>query len=170
MLRPRKFILLLAALCLLALPRFAAAQQTRPQIVIVRVDSVLAADTNEGIDPQLGPMGPRLHKMFRYTTYQLVSEQNGRIEMGKMIEFTMPGGRILHIEPHSIDGNMIAMEVLLFQGEKPMLTTDLKLPDKGNLIVGGPHYEQGELIITIGANMASDVASPGAATTSAQAK
>ena len=142
----------------------------RPQIVIVRVDSVLAADTNQGIDPQLGPMGPRLHKMFRYTTYQLVSEQNGRTEMGKMIEFTMPGGRILHIEPRSIDGNMIAMEVLLFQGEKPMLTTDLKLPDNGNLIVGGPHYEQGELIITIGANMAPDTASAGAATSSAQAK
>ena len=170
MLRSGKFPLLLAVLCALALPRVATAQQMRPQIVIVRVDSVLAADTNQGIDPQLGPMGPRLHKMFRYTTYQLVSEQNGRTEMGKMIEFTMPGGRILHIEPRSIDGNMIAMEVLLFQGEKPMLTTDLKLPDNGNLIVGGPHYEQGELIITIGANMASDVASPGAATTSAQAK
>ncbi|HTR62697.1 MAG TPA: hypothetical protein VMH37_13395 [Candidatus Binataceae bacterium] len=168
MLRPGKFALLLAVLCVLAVPRFAQAQQPRPQIVIVQVDSVLAADTNEGIDPQLGPMGPRLHKMFKYTTYQLVSEQNGRTEMGKMIEFTMPGGRILHIQPHSVDGNMIAMEVLLFQGEKPMLTTDLKLPDKGNLIVGGPHYEQGELIITIGANMASDEASQGAATSAAQ--
>ena len=170
MLRPGKFALLLAAHCAFAMPGLAAAQQTRPQVVIVTVESVLAADTNEGIDPQLGPMGPRLHKMFRYTTYQLVNEQNGRTEMGKVIEFTMPGGRILHVEPRSIDGNMIAMEVLLFQGEKPMLTTDLKLPDKGNLIVGGPHYQQGELIITIGANMASDEASPGAATTAAQAK
>jgi hypothetical protein len=170
MIPARTFALLLALLCAFALPGLATAQQARPQIVIVQVDSVLAADTNEGVDPQLGPMGPRLRKMFKYTTYQLVSEQNGRIEMGKMIEFSMPGGRILHIEPHSVDGNMIAMEVLLFQGEKPMLTTDLKLPEKGSLIVGGPHYEQGELIITIGANMASDVASPGAATTAAQAK
>lgn len=170
MTQARKFALLLAVLFALGVPRFAAAQQTHPQIVIVQVDSVLAADTNEGIDPQLGPMGPRLRKMFRYTTYQLVSEQNGRTEMGKMIEFTMPGGRILHIEPHSTDGNMIAMEVLLFQGEKPMLTTDLKLPNKGSLIVGGPHYEQGALIITIGANMAPDVASPGAATSQAQTK
>ena len=146
------------------------AQQSHPQVITLRVYSVLAADTNQGVDPQLGTMGPQLRKMFNYTTYELVSEQNGRIEMGKMIEFTMPGGRILHIEPQSVDRNMIAMEVLLFQGEKPMLTTDLKLPNNGNLIVGGPHYEQGALIITIGANMVTDLASPGATTTAAPAK
>jgi hypothetical protein len=173
MIYSRKFILLAAIVCGLAVRGVAAAQQPHPQVIVLQVYSVLAADTNEGVDPQLGAMGLRLRKtfkMFKYTTYQLVSVQDGRIEMGKMIEFTMPGGRILHIQPHSVDGNMIGMEVLLFQGEKPLLTTDLKLPDKGNLIVGGPPYEQGSLIITIGANMASDTASPGATTTAAQAK
>ena len=166
----RMFVLLLAALSAFLARGSAAAEQSHPQVIILRVYSVLAADTNQGVDPQLGSMGPQLRKMFNYTTYELVSEQNGRTEMGKMIEFTMPGGRILHIEPQSVDQNMIAMEVLLFQGEKPMLTTDLKLPNNGNLIVGGPHYEQGALIITIGANMAPDLSSPAAATTADQAK
>jgi hypothetical protein len=167
----RTFVLLLAAIFAFLGAGKVAAQQSRPQIITLRVFSVLAADTNQGVDPQLGTMGPQLRKMFPYTTYELVSEQNGRTETGKMIEFTMPGGRILHIEPQSVDQNMIAMEVLLFQGEKPMLTTDLKLPNNGNLIVGGPHYEQGALIITIGANMAPpDLASPAAATTAPQGK
>jgi len=166
----RTFVLLIASIFAVLGAGKVAAQQSRPQIITLRVFSVLAADTNQGVDPQLGTMGSQLSKMFNYTTYELVSEQNGRIEMGKMIEFTMPGGRILHIEPHSVDRNMIAMEVLLFQGEKPMLTTDLKLPNNGNLIVGGPHYEQGALIITIGANMAPDLSSPSAAATGAQAK
>jgi hypothetical protein len=164
------FVLLLAALSAFLARGSAAAEQSHPQVIILRVYSVLAADTNQGVDPQLGPIGSQLSKMFNYTTYELVSEQNGRTETGKMIEFTMPGGRILHIEPQSVDRNMIAMEVLLFQGEKPMLTTDLKLPNNGNLIVGGPHYEQGALIITIGANMAPDLSSPTAATTADQAK
>ena len=152
----RKAALLFGIACAISIPAAAWAQTQRPQVVILQIDSVLAADTNQGIDPHLGPMGPRLRKMFKYTTYHLVSEQNGRTEMGKMIEFEMPGGRILHIQPRSVEGNMIAMEVLLFQGEKPMLTTDLKLPNKGNLIVGGPHYEQGDLIITIAANMSPE--------------
>jgi hypothetical protein len=166
----RTFVLLIAAIFAVLGAGKVAAQQSHPQIITLRVFSVLAADTNQGVDPQLGAMGSQLSKMFNYTTYELVSEQNGRTEMGKMIEFTMPGGRILHIEPQSVDRNMIAMEVLLFQGEKPMLTTDLKLPNNGNLIVGGPHYEQGALIITIGANMAADLSSPSAAATAAQAK
>src|SRR5262249_8418562 len=166
----RMLVLLIAAVSVFWAAGRVGAQQSHPQVIILRVYSVLAADTNQGVDPQRGTMGPQSRKMFNYTSYELVSEQNGRTEMGKMIEFTMPGGRILHIEPQSVDRNMIAMEVLLFQGEKPMLTTDLKLPNNGNLIVGGPHYEQGALIITIGANMATDLASPGAATTAAQAK
>jgi len=167
----RTLVLLVAAVFVaLSAAGNVAAEQSHPQVITLRVFSVLAADTNQGVDPQLGTIGPQLRRMFNYTTYELVSEQNGRTEMGKMIEFTMPGGRILHIEPQSVDRNMIAMEVLLFQGEKPMLNTDLKLPNNGNLIVGGPHYAQGALIITIGANMATDLASPGAATTAAPAK
>ena len=166
----RMLVLLIAAVLAVLAAGNVVAQQSHPQVITLRVFSVLAADTNQGVDPQLGTMGPQLRKMFNYTTYELVSEQNGSTEMGKVIEFTMPGGRILHIEPQSVDRNMIAMEVLLFQGEKPMLTTDLKLPNNGNLIVGGPHYEQGALIITIGANMAPDLASPAASTTAPQAK
>ena len=166
----RMLVLLIAAVFAVLAAGNVVAQQSHPQIITLRVFSVLAADTNQGVDPQLGTMGPQLRKMFNYTTYELVSEQNGSTEMGKVIEFTMPGGRILHIEPQSVDRNMIAMEVLLFQGEKPMLTTDLKLPNNGNLIVGGPHYEQGALIITIGANMAPVLASPAATTPAAPVK
>lgn len=166
----RTLVLLIAVVFAVLAAGSGAAEQPHPQVIVLRVFSVLATDTNQGVDPQLGTMGPQLRRMFNYTTYELVSEQDGRTEMGKVIEFTMPGGRILHIEPQSVDRNMIAMEVLLFQGEKPMLTTDLKLPNNGNLIVGGPHYEQGSLIITIGANMAPDLSSPGATITAAPPK
>lgn len=167
---PRKVAFLVALVCTIGAQGIAAAQApSRPRVVILQIESVLAADTNQGVDPQLGAMGPRLEKMFHYSTYHLVSEQNGRTEMGKMIEFEMPGGRVLHIQPRSIEGNMIGMEVLLFQGEKPVLTTDLKLPNKGNLIVGGPRYEQGALIITIVANMVPESGAAEAMSTSAPA-
>src|SRR5215471_7880609 len=156
-LRARNVVWSVAILCVLAVQGSVLAQSGHSHIIILHIESVLAADTNQGIDPELGIMGPRLKRAFRYSTYHLVSEQNGRAEMGKMVEFTMPGGRILHVEPHAIDGNMIAMEVLLFQGEKPMFDTEFKLPDKSSLIIGGPRYEEGELIISIGANMAPEM-------------
>jgi hypothetical protein len=122
------------------------------QKIGVRVDSVVASDTNQGIDTQLTPMGPRLQSLFSYTTYHLVSHQERQTPMGTQLSFDLPGGRILHVEPHAIEGDMIEMELVLFQGERPVMTTDLKLRNHGVLIVGGPRYEQGMLIISIGAD------------------
>ncbi len=123
-----------------------------PQKIGVRVDSVVASDTHEGVDAKLTPMGPRLQSLFSYTTYHLVSHQEQQTPMGTLLSFNLPGGRILHVEPHAIEGDMIAMELILFQGERPVMTTDLKLRNHGVLIVGGPRYEQGMLIISIGAD------------------
>jgi hypothetical protein len=122
------------------------------QKVEVRVDSMVASDTHQGIDTQLTPMGPRLRSLFSYTTYHLVSHATRETPIGTTLAFDLPGGRILHVEPNGVDGDMIVMQVELFQGERPLMTTDLKLRNHGILIVGGPRYEQGMLIISIGAD------------------
>ena len=123
-----------------------------PQKIGVHVDSVVASDTHEGIDAQLTPMGPRLHALFSYTTYHLVSHQEQQTQLGTLVLFNLPGGRILHIQPRGIDGDMIVMELILFQGEQPLMTTELKLRNHGLLFVGGPRYEEGMLILSIGAD------------------
>jgi hypothetical protein len=120
--------------------------------IAVRVDSVVASDTHQGIDARLTPMGPRLHSLFSYTTYHLVSHQEEQAAIGSQITFDLPGGRILHIEPRAVEGDMIAMQMVLFQGERPVMSTDVKLRNHGVLLVGGPRYEQGMLIISIGAD------------------
>ncbi|HXM88154.1 MAG TPA: hypothetical protein VN916_01800 [Candidatus Acidoferrum sp.] len=123
-----------------------------PKQVYVYVDSVMAADTNEGTDPRLGGMDKRLRGLFGFSTYSLVGHNEGQTDCGKMIAFTLPGGKILHVQPRAIDADMIAMEIVLFDGTRPMMTTDLKLKNNGTLIVGGPRYEQGMMIISIGAS------------------
>jgi hypothetical protein len=131
--------------------------------VSLRVDSVVASDTHQGVDPSLTTMGPRLQSVFSYSTYHLVSHKDAQTTMGTLVSFDLPGGRVLHIQPHQINGDMIEMDVVLSQGERPMMTTDLKLRNHGVLIVGGPKYQQGMLIISIGADC------PGPRVTSAEA-
>lgn len=128
-----------------------ASAPARGRRVSVHVDSVVASDTNEGVDTRLASMGQRLHSLFNYSTYRLVSHQDSQTEIGNLVSFNLPGGRILHVQPREVVGDMISMELVLFQGERPLMTTDLKLRDHGMLIVGGPRYEQGMLIISIGA-------------------
>ncbi len=129
--------------------------------VIVSIESVMAADTNEGVDPRLAPMASRLRTLpFSYSTYRLLKREGKKTSCGKMIAFTLPGGRILHIAPHRIDGEMIAMELVLFQGERPEMSTELKLPNHAFLILGGPRYEQGMLIVFIRADAPGASAPP----------
>jgi hypothetical protein len=54
---------------------------------------------------------------------------------------------------------MIAMELMLFNGAHPMMTTDVRMRNHGMLIIGGPRYRQGMLIIPIGAD-APELATP----------
>lgn len=131
----------------------------RHRIILLSVDEVIAADTGEGIDQRLLPMGGRLESLFRYTTYRLISHQVGRTECGRTAAFTLPGGWIVHVEPSAVRDDMIAMELMLFQGARPMMTTDVRMRNHGMLIIGGPHYQQGMLIIPIGAD-APELAMP----------
>jgi hypothetical protein len=151
--RPNSTVLAAVVFALAACGRaFAGTPVPPPRRINVHVDSVVASDTHEGVDSRLSSMGPRLQSLFSYTSYRLVSHQDGQTAIGNQVSFALPGGRILHVEPHEIDGDMIAMELVLFQGERPLMTTDLKLRNHGILIVGGPRYEQGMLIISIGAD------------------
>jgi hypothetical protein len=133
----------------------------RHRIILLHVDEVIAADTGEGIDERLLPMGGRLESLFRYTTYRLISHQVDRTECGRTAAFTLPGGWIVHIEPSAVRDDMIAMELMLFQGARPMMTTDVRMRNHGMLIIGGPHYQQGMLIIPIGADTPELAMPPG---------
>jgi hypothetical protein len=150
-LRPGSLTFLIVVISVFGQAGVTGAQST-PKLVNVYVDSVMAADTNEGTDPRLAPMGQKLRGLFGFSTYSLIGHNEGETDCGKMIAFTVPGGKILHVQPRAIDGDMIAMEIVLFDGTRPMMTTDLKLKNNGTLIVGGPRYEQGMMIISIGAS------------------
>jgi hypothetical protein len=150
-LRPGSLTFLIIAIVTFGAPGLPHAQPAAKQ-VYVYIDSVMAADTNEGTDPRLSPLDKKLRGLFGFSTYSLIGHNEGQTSCGKMIAFTLPGGKILHVQPRAIDNDMIAMEIVLFDGTRPMMTTDLKLKNNGTLIVGGPRYEQGMMIISIGAS------------------
>jgi hypothetical protein len=162
------------ALCPLGSPASGAASTPSPRVIRLRVDSVMAANTEEGMDDRLShtPMAPRLKALFEYTTYRLIVHQEKLTVCGRMVAFELPGGRILHIAPRAVDGDMISMELVLFDGPRPVMSTDLKLMNHALLIVGGPRYEQGMLITTIrtdAPDSAAESAAPHAAAPSAAA-
>ncbi len=144
------------AICTLASPRQVSAQSQHPRTVRIRVDSILAANTGEGMDDKLSSsvIGKRLKALFEYTTYRLVLHQEKQTVCGRRISFQTPGGRILNIAPLAVVDNMISMELVFFEGTRPIMTTDLRLINHAVLVLGGPRYQQGMLITMISTDVA----------------
>ncbi len=103
-------------------------------VVDVRVDSAFIADQSSG--------------SFSHT--------NGRTESGKMLVFRLAGGRTLHVQPRAIDGGMIALEVVLFDGKQPTMTADLKLESGDTFALSGEKYGEGTLLIRISPTTAAN--------------
>ena len=116
----------------------------------------MAANTGQGMDDKLSSseIGRRLKALFEYTTYRLVMHQEQQTVCGRKITFETPGGRILNIAPLTIVDNMISMELVFFEGTRPLMTTDLRLINHAVLVLGGPRYQQGMLITMISTDAA----------------
>ena len=102
-------------------------------LVDVRVDSAFVADANSG--------------SFSHT--------GGRTQSGKMIVFNLPGGKTLHVMPRAIAGNMIAMQVVLFDGNQTAMTAEMKLESGDTFALSGEKYGEGTLLIRISPTTAS---------------
>ena len=118
-----------------SLPETVASTQLAPpnRLVDVRVDSAFVADANSGA--------------FSHT--------DGRTQSGKMLVFNLPGGKTLHVMPRAIAGNMIAMQVVLFDGNQTAMTAEMKLESGDTFALSGEKYGAGTLLIRISPTTAS---------------
>jgi hypothetical protein len=143
--RCRVLLLPLLAILLLAGPAFAA------QSVNIEVGVALASRDGNAIDPALSKLKSKLQSMFNYTSYKMVDRQKRAIGVGETSEIPLPGNRILKATPASIDAGKIKLDLQIVEGGKNKLTTSLGLPKGGMVLVGGPAYQNGVLILVISA-------------------
>lgn len=145
------YILWLIALCALSTHGRAGAQEKPANAIEVHVDSLLATDTDMGMDASLvsSPLGRRLKAVFDYSTYHLIKHQDEETECGQAVAFNLPGGRILHVAPLEVEGDMIVMELVLFERAHVMMRTELKMVQDGALILVGPRDPNETFITTI---------------------
>jgi hypothetical protein len=89
--------------------------------------------------------------MFNYTAYKMLDRQKRTIAVGGTGEIPLPGNRILKATPASLEGGKIKLNIQILEGGKDKLTTSLGLNKGGMVLVGGPAYQNGVLILIISA-------------------
>lgn len=121
-----------------------------PQSVQVTIRTILAANKVDDFDPKLKGMEQQL-KSLKYRSYHSLKDESKTVAWQGSQAFEIPGGRMLTVAPQDFQDNRIALKVRLTQGDKPVVDTTVKIPNKGNFILGGPPHEGGVLVLSISA-------------------
>jgi hypothetical protein len=140
-------VLLFSWLMLVAAGILGAAEK-QPQAVQVSIGTILASNQNDEFDAKLKGMETQL-KVLKYRSYRLLKNESQTVPWRGEKTFEIPGGRSLTVTPQEFQDNRVSLKVRLTQGQKPLLDTTVKIPNKGNFILGGPPHEGGALVLSI---------------------
>ena len=119
--------------------------------VSVDVGAVYASNEGTSIDPALGTIRGKLQSMFNYTSYRMLDRKRRSLAVGETGEFELPGRRSMRATPLPSQGNKVRLSIQISDGQKKLLTTTLGLNRGGMVLVGGPSYQSGVLILIISA-------------------
>lgn len=141
------WLLVLAAVTLACLGAadFVSAQES----CRISVDTILAARNDTVVDPQLKRHIAELQSMFSYTSYRLLSSESLNLRLGQSGMVSLPGDRRLKITPQRIHGSRADIALQMMKQKRTVFETQVQLLNRGSLFVGGPTYQNGNLIFKI---------------------
>lgn len=115
----------------------------------ISVETILASRDSSGIDPRLRQHIGELQSMFNYTAYRLLSSEVLNLREGQSGRVSLPGNRQLTITPNKIHGSRADIAMQMMKKRRPVFQTQIQLLNNGSLFVGGPQYQNGNLIFKI---------------------
>ncbi len=149
---PASLLALSASLALLGTVSWAEEMRAAADDEVeVRIDTVLASNTGKLFDSALASLRQPFVGLFPYSSYRLLQGEQRRVAWRREAEFLLPGGRSLVVLPRGFKEGRVLLNVMLIAGTRPLVNTALALKNHGVFLVAGPHYEEGILIIVIGA-------------------
>ena len=142
----------LPAIAFIALILFTHTAVASPDAsVAIDVGVVVASNEGTTMDPALSSIQNKLQSMFNYTSYRMVDRLKRTLAVGETGDFGLPGNRSMRATPVPAKGNKVRLAVQIMEGDRNLLSTTLGLTRGGMVLVGGPSYQKGVLILIISA-------------------
>ena len=145
--------LLVVSAYVVLLGALAAAEElpgTHDDEVEMRIDTVLASNAGTSFEAPAALRQPFVG-LFPYSSYRLLQGEERRVAWRREAEFLLPGGRYLVVVPRGYKDGRVLLNVMLIAGTRPLVNTALALKNHGVFLMAGPRYQEGILVIAIGA-------------------
>jgi hypothetical protein len=101
----------------------------------VQVTAVRASEEGPS-DARLLQLRPRLRRLVGYRSYRILHEESRRCAWRNGEAFTIPGGTLLHVVPKGMRDQEVMMQVRLMAGPRALVDTDVRLQNRGVLLLG----------------------------------
>lgn len=142
---------LVALLAFAAMLCAAAGLSAAAETVTIDVGAIYASNEGSSIDPALSQIRGKIRAMFNYTSYKMLDRKRHTLGVGESGDYALPGQRNMRVKVLSSEGRKVRLSIRLEEAGRNLLTTTLGLPRNGMVLVGGPSYESGVLILVIAA-------------------
>lgn len=110
---------------------------------------VYATSSHSKVDSRLASLTRHLSHL-RFTGYELLDTQKSQISLGGKGSFAIEGGRKVSVTLLGRDEERARVRVqVLGAGDKPILDTTMSVNRNATVIVAGPKYQDGILVLPI---------------------
>ena len=110
---------------------------------------ILASDTGNGSDPQLGGFESRLRRLFRFKNYQLRGSGSANLSVPGKGTIGLPDNCRIALAVSDAGGGRLRVEVKWIRGGEMVVNTTVVNQRGDPIILGGPPFSGGTLIVSI---------------------
>jgi hypothetical protein len=87
-------------------------------------------------DPRLLQLRPRLRRLVGYRAFRVLHDERRTCPWRSRAAFGLPGGRLVHIVPKGMRADEVMMQVQVVDGRRELVDTDLRLQNRGVMLIG----------------------------------
>ena len=113
--------------------------------VNIHVTVAEISDSKGNIDKRAKRLDDKLRKKFKYNSLSVIQERRLALKMDEVGSVKLPTGRMFRVRPLNLGDRGLLMAV----GWEGELMMDMRAPNHHLLVIGGPAYGDGQLVISI---------------------
>ncbi len=111
----------------------------------VKVTVAEISNAEGKIDERAKRLDLNLRKKFKYNSLRVIKERRLTLELDEVGSVKLPNGQMFRVRPLDLGDRGLLMAVG-WEGEVMM---DMRAPNNHLLVIGGPAYGDGQLVVTI---------------------
>ncbi|RIL05409.1 MAG: hypothetical protein DCC71_10470 [Proteobacteria bacterium] len=134
-----------ATAALVTLVALTASAQQAARLVGISMTVSHASERPGPMDPNAAALDRQLRQQFRYESLRVIERRHMQLRMQEVGGMDLPTGKRVQLRPLSLtpSGVLISVDI------PGTLQTDVRVPNRKQVVIGVERYDHGKLIVTL---------------------